>query len=179
MAFLKFLVDLDNRSNICFSYDKRSSSGMFPIELYLPIHGKNDSTIYNVLWRLTKSSIEQLKEQAKLSLRTLQTPLGSDTTIATTAFNSVFLLKSDSHREYDMIVYLPYFLQSDIKNYEQYSSNNESLNSKKYQDSLTALDNLTPWQYESEYARNIITKALGDRVLKVQVLNYPIFPKER
>lgn len=188
MAFLKFLVDLEIKSTVCLSLQKKTTCNNFSIELYLPIGseegGSDGGALYNILWRLSKSSLEQLKEQAKLSLHTLQTPLGSDTTIATSSFNSVFLLKSTPYRDHDIIIYIPYCTQLEIKNNEHdneqdnKNSNNSKL-SNTYQDTLTTLDNLTPWQFASEIARNIIIKALGDRAAKVNVLNYPNFPKER
>jgi hypothetical protein len=169
MAFLKYLSELARGSQHCLSLDKhRHPCGSFPIELYLPTASDDNSGIdaYNFLWRVSATSLDQLIEQAQLSLCTLQAPPTLETTIATASFRSVFLQKSNFFQNYDLIFHLPSSLNLDTENMT-------AAVAEILKTTTTALDDLTPWQYTSRKVRTLLEESLGNRVTKVHTFSQP------
>jgi hypothetical protein len=171
MAFLKYLSELTRESQHCLSLDKhRHPCGSFPIELYLPLSDDNSGIdAYNFLWRVSSTSLDQLVEQAQLSLLTLQTPPTLETTIATASFRSVFLQKSNFFQNYDLIFHLP---SLDLVDAERMAQSDPEL-TEILNTTRIALDDLTAWQYTSSKVRSLIEESLGNRVTKIHTFSHP------
>jgi hypothetical protein len=167
MAFLKFVseLDLDSRSRLNLGKPRPACEHFSALELYLPIFPEQsqDLNIFNFLWRVSTASLEQLREQAVLSLRILQSPSSLETSIATASFRSVFLQKSSFFQDYDLIFHIPCVDQAAISSAENLTPKLTEIKNS----ALVALDDLTPWQYTSTHARDVILQALGNRASKV------------
>lgn len=171
MAFLKLFSEMNLNEEVV-NLGNQVSFHSFPIELILPIQNGEALISYNVLWRLTKSSLQQLQEQAIVSLQTFQVSSCSDTTISTSIFRSIFLQQHLSVKTYDMIVHLHCVDREEIKNHPV--PQNDAFLVEVHQHLLQSLDDLTPWQSLSSISRNLIQKALGDRALKVHSVSQPM-----
>jgi hypothetical protein len=173
MSFLKFISELNLDSQIILNLGKpRPVCGHFPLELYLPIFPEQsqDLNIFNFLWRVSAGSLEQLKEQAIFSLRILQSPSSLETSIATASFRSVFLEKSSFFQNYDLIFHIPCVDQAEINSLGDLTPKLAEIQKA----TLMALDDLSPWQFTSISARDLIRQALGNRASKVHTFTPPL-----
>ena len=120
----------------------------FAATLLFPIQSDNsnsnsNSVPYNILWRVTSSSISQIREDAFFTLNKFKSGDGE-------AFQEAFLRPKQFCSKYDMI----FSIRIDDKGGESMKSHDDD-------------DGMIPWQYVAQKARELLTIGLGDRVVQV------------
>lgn len=125
---------------------------------------------YNALWRWSHSSVQYLQSMAKRSLEILQS--GSDA--SDFAFTELFIKKSYFLQKSDLFFHFPVQSRKKIMSLLSRggSAQFEELGLDKSIDN--ALCDKSSWHYAAQQSWDILSKALGDRVIAIRTLSSPI-----
>jgi U3 small nucleolar RNA-associated protein 22 len=153
LIVLKLLADTDfNKTSLDFSSIEAltTTSNVFCASLNHPIVNQfKESIDYNAFWRLSKSGLGDLKEEATETLRILQ---NSDES----SFQQSFLTSKTFFDRNDLFFNIPVQTIAESTSFE----NSEELDN--------GLCDLIFWQYVNINCRQLLETALGDRVSSIR-----------
>jgi hypothetical protein len=154
MCFLNAVNTMIIDGSTCFSLPHNASIST-SMSFSSDIH---DSSNYFAFWRVSESSLQQIQQHASTSLTALQRSSSYEATGAESCFSKVFLSSNVFLLEYDFLLHIPLVKSNDGVS-EDFVCTAESIGD--------CMNDFTDWQYVTRTARNLLVKALGNRVICV------------
>jgi len=149
----------------------RDDSRAIPFVLTHPLSdqsnlGKPTVCTYSSMWRVRHSALDDLVHEARRSLRLLESSSNG-------AFDSLFLSKASFFDRHDMFFHMNLsdanFRGTTLRKGDSASTNDDILQ-ERLRDLKTALCDQTTTEYFSQQVCDIVTEALGTRVIAARVL---------
>ena len=157
MSYLSYLSTIKPATG-----DYVGTFARFSIWLGMELHDRegciassSNGSGYNTFWRVSVSSLDQIRHYASSSLAILQSSASFESTGVGSSFSKVFLMSSNFLVEYDFLLHIPVVNPPEIL---------ETSESSLSQSHIDALHDLTGWQYITSAARQVLLRALGNRV---------------
>lgn len=187
MCTLKFISETNFRKNILHfqqdvaivgSNENESNSTPFIATLIYPVTSSTSSCDYNVLWRVSFSSLHLIIQEAKLSITKIQ--IGSSS-----SFTEVFMTRYPFFGKYDMFLHIPIVSKEVVDDIAKELESNAASDAavKKLHDlSLATADGMGDWGeflYASRKIHELTVMALGNRAFVVHTMPEPIRSDER
>lgn len=126
----------------------------------------DSSSTFVVSWRVSESSLEQIRCYASSALSTLQMSSRYESLGADSCFWKIFQSSTQFHLEYDILIHVRMVSAGETSATSREGKHHSSA-------AVEALLNLTEWQYTTSTARSLVIRALGDRALCVHSHHCP------
>ena len=176
---MKFMSTIDFSSSVLdftsttVQSKQDSDEISWPMTLMYPIFDasskKQSSVQFNVMWRVSSSSLSDLCSEAKHSLRLIQSDRSD------VAFQRLFMKKSSFYGRHDVFVHIPIstgVLKNAVLDPESLdeSEEHEDISEQRKNEIDVALCDNTCWEYVSSKAVELAEQALGNRAQVIRAI---------